>query len=176
MGKTLPIKDIEIINQIKDLYLKQKNYRDLLLFLLGINTGANLCDLLNLNVSDVKGKYNLVFKNKCSIPLNDEIRELIDIVTEKKKLNAPLFMNKIQKRIDRSRVFHNFKRIRRELALSDEISVASFRKTFGYFHYQKYKDLSFLQWLFNQDGVEKTLSYIDVKENINLRFREGVCL
>ena len=34
-----PIKDIETINKIKEMYIKKNKKRDLLLFLLAINTG-----------------------------------------------------------------------------------------------------------------------------------------
>ena len=57
MTKTLPIKDVNIIKNIKELYIKKNNIRDLLLFLLSINTGMSLHDLLNLNIKDVKDKY-----------------------------------------------------------------------------------------------------------------------
>ena len=71
---------------------------------------------------------------------------------------------------------YSFKEICKELALPDSISVASWRKTFAYHHYQKYRDLSYLQWLFNQTRVTVTLQFIEEKENMNLRYREGVIL
>ena len=41
---------------------------------------------------------------------------------------------------------------------------------------KKYKDLSYLQWLFNQTNIKSALKYIDEDENMNLRFRQGVNL
>ncbi len=55
-------------------------------------------------------------------------------------------------------------------------SVASWRKIFDYDHYLKYKDLSYLQWLFHQTTVALTLKFIDLQENMNLRYIEGVVL
>ena len=43
-------------------------------------------------------------------------------------------------------------------------------------NYMKYKDLSYLQWLFNQSKVTETLKFINVNENMNLRYQEGVYL
>ena len=43
-------------------------------------------------------------------------------------------------------------------------------------NYMKYKDLSYLQWLFNQSKATETLKFIDVNENMNLRYQEGVYL
>ena len=62
------------------------------------------------------------------------------------------------------------------MRLSENYSVASWRKTFAYHYYQKYKDLSYLQWLFNQGSVDRTLNFIGENENMNLRFKEGVKL
>ena len=45
-----------------------------------------------------------------------------------------------------------------------------------YHYYKKYKDLSFLMWLFNQHSAEQALKFIGEAENMNLRFREGVGL
>ena len=56
-----PIKDIKIIEQIKELYKKKGAIRDLLLFTLAINTGINLLDLLKLNIGDARGKFYLNF-------------------------------------------------------------------------------------------------------------------
>lgn len=43
-------------------------------------------------------------------------------------------------------------------------------------NYMKYKDLSYLQWLFNQTNIKFALKFIDVDENMNLRYREWGCL
>ena len=59
-----PIKDIETINKIKEMYIKKNKKRDLLLFLLAINTGLKLNDLLNLNVKDVKEKEYIEIKQE----------------------------------------------------------------------------------------------------------------
>jgi len=172
-----PIKDIETIEQIKKMYSAKKDYKGLLLFSLAINTGARLNELLNLDVGDVRKKEYLVIDNKKSVPLNEEIKELLKKICDKRSNNEPLFLSyKIHSRLDRATVFFKFREICRELALDERITVASWRKTFGYFYYEKYKDLSFLQWYFNQSGVEETMQFIGVEENMNLRYREGICL
>jgi len=169
-----PIKDFKTIEAIKNLYIKKERLQDLLLFSLAINTGFNLVDLLKLNVKDIKDKFYLSISNK-SVPLNDEIRSLILKITEGKELSSPLFVNKQNKRLDRVTVFCSFKEICEELGLKNT-NVSSWRKTFAYHYYRKYKDLSYLQWLFNQTTVDLTLKFIGVDENMNLRYRKGVCL
>lgn len=64
MAKTKPITNIEIIKKIKDFYLQDENYRDLLIFLLAINTGLKLKFILDLNICDVKGKKYIYLQNK----------------------------------------------------------------------------------------------------------------
>ena len=176
MKAKAPIKDTETINAIKNLYQKKNKIRDLLMFTLAVNTGADFIDLLNLKISDVKNKDYLILDHKKSIPLNDELKELIKKVTKGHKLSEPLFQNQCGKKLTRSAVFYSFREICKELGISKNISVASWRKTFAYHYYMKYKDLSFIQWLFDQQNIDLTLKFIDVTENMNLRFREGVCL
>lgn len=170
-----PIKDIYTIEKIKELYKIKNMPRDLLLFELGINTGINLKNILLLRVKDVKNKNYLVESDK-TYPLNENLKNLISEIIKDKKRSEYIFQTKFGNKLDRSTVFNSFKDICRELALPEDISVASWRKTFGYHHYQKYKDLSYLQWLFNQSKVTETLKFIDVDENMNLRYSEGVCL
>lgn len=176
MVTSLPIKNIEEINQIKDLYRQKNQIRDLLLFELAINTGLDLVDLLNLKVEDVKDKYCLTNGKQKTIPFTSEIQELIPQVIGNKNPSEYLFSNRYGKKLTRISVFYVFKNNCAELGLSEKYSVASWRKTFAYHHYEKYKDLSYLMWLFNQHNANLALKFIDVEESMNLRFREGVCL
>ena len=169
------IKDTKTIDNIKLLYRKQNNYRDLLLFEIGINTGFALNDMLKLRVKDVKNKQYLVLENSKTFPLNNNMKELILTLIKDKNNNDYIFSTRQGKPLNRSTVFNSFRNICTELALHN-YSVASWRKTFAYHYYQKYKDLSYLQWLFNQSTVEQTLQFIGVNENMNLRFREVVWL
>ncbi len=176
MAINSPIKDVKIIEQIKELYKKKKLTRDLLLFTLGINTGMNLLDLLKLNISDVRDKFYLNFEENKSIPITNELKVLIDNVIADRDDDNPLFVSVRGHRIERSYVFNSFKEICRELGIADKYSVASWRKTFAYHYYKKYNDLSYLQWLFNQSTANLALKFIEEYENMNLRYREGVNL
>ena len=46
----------EQIQQIKE-YLKEKNERNYILFVMGINTGLRISDILKLKVGDVQGSH-----------------------------------------------------------------------------------------------------------------------
>lgn len=175
MKINLPIKNIEEINRIKDLYRKKNQISELLMFLLSINTGIDLVKLLNLKIKDVKNKQYLTIDKNKVVPLNPEILDLIAQVINGRKSNEYLFLNARGDKIHRTSVFLSFKEICEELCL-DQYSIISWRKTFAYHYYQKYKDMSYLMWLFNQHSVSIAMKFIDVYENMNLRYQEGVCL
>ena len=56
MNFVQPIRDPEQIQQIKE-YLKEKNARNYILFVMGINTGLRISDILKLKVGDVQGSH-----------------------------------------------------------------------------------------------------------------------
>lgn len=62
MNIVQPIRDKEIIQEIKEFYKKQ-NERNYILFLLGIYTGFRISDILRLRVRDVEG-WNIVIREK----------------------------------------------------------------------------------------------------------------
>ena len=47
-----------------------------------------------------------------------------------------------------------------------EIGTHTMRKTFGYFHYQQYKDVVILQEIFNHSLPSVTLRYIGINQDI----------
>ena len=63
MNIVQPIRDKEIIQEIKEFYKKQ-NERNYILFLLGINTGFRISDILRLRVRDVEDGILLYVKRK----------------------------------------------------------------------------------------------------------------
>lgn len=216
-----PIKDKQTIKQIKEIYIKKNKKRDLLLFLLAINTGLKLNDLLNLNVKDVKEKEYLEIKqiniinddnnnkenknknknnnkikknnkennnNKTArkqkineIPINKTIQKLIKEITNKRKPKEPLFISNFGGRLDRTLVYKTFKEIINESTLIKKeekkyFSPSSWRKTFGYHYYQKYKDLSYLQYLFSQQTINETIRYIQIPQINMCRKVQGLNL
>ncbi len=177
--KNIPIKDELVITQIKGAYRANENLRGLLLFLLSINTGIKLVDLLKLTVADVKGKDYILAKNNISsykVPLNKEIQKGISTFLEGREDREFLFKTRNGKPIDRIHVYREFKEICKNLHLGEKYSVTSWRKTFGYHYYQKYKDLTFLQWKFNQTSVEETLKFIDVDMDLSSEFQSEFSL
>ena len=181
MSRDIPIQDIETINLIKNEYRRKKNYRELLFFLLAINTGLKTNEILNLNVKDVKHKNYIIVEHCLSkttkrVPLNEEIQEIINILIKDKPDSYPLFTSQKGNRLNRISAYNLFKATCETLGLDKRFSISSLRKTFGYHYYQKYKDLSFLQWMFNQNMITQTMKYIGINEDMNFRYRKDFSL
>lgn len=92
-----PVIDRNIIEQIKQKYLEKNQIRELPLFLISINTGVKLADLLKLKVCDIKNKDLLVATESATgkkkvFPLKSEIKELA-----KKFLSIPILFVKQNK-------------------------------------------------------------------------------
>lgn len=177
--KNIPIKDKSVIIQIKEAYRANGNLRGLLLFLLSINTGIKLVDLLKLTVADVRDKDYISTKDSTNFykyHLNKEIKKLISKFVENREDLEFLFKTRNGKPIDRIRVYREFKEICKSLYLGEGYSVTSWRKTFGYHYYQKYRDLTFLQRMFNQTSVEETLKFIDVDMDLSSEFQVSLGL
>lgn len=76
-----PIRSKKQIDSMKR-YLKSGNIRDYLLFVLGINSGLRISDLLSLQVQDVKGKERISLREQKTgkakdFPLSDTCQKAI---------------------------------------------------------------------------------------------------
>ncbi|ADC52311.1 integrase (plasmid) [Alkalihalophilus pseudofirmus OF4] len=171
-----PIKDIEKINEIKK-KLEDKSDRDLLLFVLGINTGIRVSDLLKLKVGDVWDEGNpkeflciLDDKNferkayylntKVKIALNNYLfnleYQLDDFLFRSKKQNQP---------ITRQQAYRIINNAAKEVGISGNIGTHTLRKTFGYHAYRKGIAISLLKSIYNHTTPAETLRYIGIDKN-----------
>ena len=77
----MPIRDKEKIRDMKQA-LRKRNERDFILFMIGINTGLRVSDILPLRVRDVKGAKMRVLEQKTnkirSILINEKLRIALD--------------------------------------------------------------------------------------------------
>jgi integrase len=169
MEKVEPIRKQENIQKIKKI-LKQNNYRDYLLFTIGINTGFRVSDILSLQVEDVKGKTHIKIterktgKKKKAL-INDRLRENIDDYIFQKEESEYLFSGREGGKITRSRAYQILRSAAEQIGLSN-IGTHSLRKTFGYHHYKRHKDIALLQTLFNHSSPSITLRYIGINQDL----------
>jgi integrase len=98
MKTVQPIRDINQIHKVEDI-LKQSNYRDYILFKLGIYSGYRISDIVKLKVSDLRDKnYFEVKENKTGknrkIIIHPSFKEELDVYLLNKKDNEYIFASK----------------------------------------------------------------------------------
>ncbi|UII56701.1 tyrosine-type recombinase/integrase [Cytobacillus spongiae] len=184
MNLVEPIRDKETINAIKD-YLKKRSKRNYLLFLLGINTGMAIADLLKLKVRDVEG-WHIVYKRqktlhknrptqriKLQAPIKKEIREYI----KGKPKDEYLFKSRIghNKPITRAMAYLILREAAEEVGI-EAIGTHSMRKTWGYFYYKTHNDVADLQEQMNHADPSYTLRYIGIDQEEKDKRRNKVVL
>ena len=172
MNVVEPIRDKKSIRKIEKV-LAKRNQRDLLLFVIGTNTGLRVSDILALDVEDVKDKDFIdIIEKKTGkhkkFPLNEKIKELIKKFTLNKQNEEPLFKTIYQNRMERTYAYRIVNKACRAVGMQESVGTHTMRKTFGYHHYQKFKDVALLQKIFNHYSPSITLRYIGIdQEEIN---------
>lgn len=175
MNYVEPIRDREKLEKIKE-ELKKNGTRDYLMFLTGINSGMRVSDIVKLNVNDIRNS-------------NGTMKEHITIIEKKtKKLkkfplcnNLLVEMEKYTRNMEQGEyLFKSRKGINKPITTTQayriivnaglnvgirNIGTHTMRKTFGYHHYKKFKDIALLQEIFNHSSPSITLRYIGVNQD-----------
>ena len=168
MGTVEPIKDLLKIKSIEE-NLKQSSMRNLLLFLIGINCGLRISDILKLNIADIQDKQFIIVNEKKTgkfkkIPINSKLKPIIKEFIKGKKLSEPLFKSKNNNRLDRTNAYRIIKKECSKFVEETRIGTHTLRKTFGYHHYKKFNDIALLQKIFNHSSPQITLRYIGIEQ------------
>ena len=172
MNVVEPIRNKKDIKKVEK-FLAKRNKRDLLLFVMGTITGLRISDILALNVMDVKNKdYIDIIEKKTGkykkILLNEKIKNMLEVYTENKQIEEPLFKTIYENRMERTYAYRVVNRACRKVGIQERIGTHTLRKTFGYHHYHKFKDVALLQKIFNHYSPSVTLRYIGIdQEEIN---------
>lgn len=164
-----PIKSRKDIAKIEQ-YLKKHNMRDYVIWVLGMNSGLRVSDIVGLNVADVTGKTHIsIIEKKTKKPktfyINDKLKKVLKEYTKGKELNEPLFKGKQGKRLNRSQVYRFIVRACKDNGIQAHVSTHTLRRSFGYHHYQQFKDAIVLQKIFNHSSQKITLMYIGVDQD-----------
>ena len=166
-----PIRDknkIEIVKRI----LKEHGSRDHLLFLLGINSGLRISDILKLKVSDVKDKEYIELNEQKTgkykrFPITNSFKEALEEFIIGKNPDEWLFSSQRGgKPITRIQAYRIICNACLEAGITTRIGTHTLRKTFGYHFYNKTKDIALLQCLFNHSAPSITLQYIGINQDI----------
>lgn len=174
-GKGLKLNTVEPVRDKNDLqvienYLSKKCRRDLLIFVMGTNCGLRISDILALDVKDVKGKSYIDIvekktgKNK-KFPINSKLKPMFEKFTGDRNDDEPLFMSKFHNRLERTQCYRIINEACKNAGLKCKIGTHTLRKTFGYHHYKKFKDIVMLQKIFNHSSPQITLRYIGIEQD-----------
>lgn len=167
--KSEPIKNKKEIEKIEQ-YLKKRNQRDYTIWVLGMNSGLRVSDIVCLNVFDVVNQTHISIIEKKTgkqktFYINDKLKKTLNEWTQNRNLDEPLFLGKQGKRLDRSQVYRFIKKACKENKVNIHAGTHTLRRSFGYHHYQKFKDSVVLQKIFNHSHQRITLMYIGIEQD-----------
>lgn len=169
-----PIRDKNKIEAIKKI-LKADNLRDYSLFVLGINSGLRISDLLNLKISDVaEGKK---IKDRISLreqktgktkdfPLGaSSIKALKEYLDSREDYTASDWLfpsQKGNKPITRQHAWRILSEAAKTVGITEAVGTHTLRKTFGYWAFKGGVDITRIQKLLNHSSPGITLAYIGI--------------
>lgn len=164
-----PIRSKEQIEDLKWSLKKWCGERDYILFLIGINTGLRIGDLLRLRTSDLKRKKKLVIQEgKTKKPRTINLTNIYDEVQQYiKTLGSewlfPSRIGKGEKPITPTQAYRQLNKAAHMVDI-ESIGTHTMRKTFGYWFYKQTKDVAKLQTILNHSHPEITLRYIGIRD------------
>lgn len=179
----VPIKDVEQVLDIQD-YLKTKNYRDYMLFILGISTGYRAGDLVKLKVRDVKkaldsGYFSIMEGKKLNSKnireKNRKPRKAIIISNLRSKLEEYIKGKADYEYMFPSRKGGHIQVKRVSQILKDagdyfnlkRISAHSMRKTYAYRIYEENDhDLLAIKEMLGHSSIEETKVYLGLDRDM----------
>ncbi len=166
-----PIRDKKKIEVVKRI-LKERGSRDYLLFLMGINSGLRISDILKLKVADVKDKkYIELIEQKTGkykrFPITKSFKsELEEFICGKSDTGWLFSSQRGGKPISRIQAYRIIYNACANAGISAHIGTHTLRKTFGYHLYKENKDVALLQCIFNHSAPSVTLKYIGINQDI----------
>lgn len=170
-----PIRDLKQIETMKKL-LKQQSLRDFCLFVVGINSGLRISDLLKLRICDViengKLKDRITLREKKTnkfkdFPLSEKTKQALKeyLKTRDYSNNEPLFISRKNKGfLLRQQAYKIINGVAKSVGIREKIGTHTLRKTFGYHAYNNGYDITLIQKLFNHSSPSVTLRYIGITQ------------
>ena len=189
MKEVQPIRDTKKIDAMKSIMKGESNYRDLLLFVLGINTGLRISDILALKwksfingggrllkVGDQLNVVEIKTKKIKSFMINRSVAEALKLYHDSlANVNPddPVFSSRKTddgslQPITRIAAWQMLNRYANMVGLNEGIGTHTLRKTFGYHLYKKGVALEYIQKMLNHSSPAITLRYIGItQEQLN---------
>lgn len=169
--KVEPIRNREDVEAMKEYLLNRSSYsksirhRNLMLFLVGMNAGLRIGDIVKLQVKNVKGWHIVLVDNKTGKETKRKMTKPLKIAMRQyiqgKQDSDYLFPSREGKHrhITPNMGYKIIKSAATALGL-DAIATHSMRKSFGLFMYEQTKDVALVMDLLNHSSQSITLRYI----------------
>ena len=170
-----PIREREKIEEMKE-ELKKNGTRDYMLFYTGINSGMRISDIVDLNRDNIRNddgsmkSHITVIEKKTNkmkkFPLTGNFYYEMEKYTRNMKQGEYLFKSRkgVNRPITTTQAYRILKEASKRVGISD-FGTHSMRKTFGYHHYKKFKDVALLQQILNHSSPSITLRYIGIEQD-----------
>ncbi len=179
-----PIRDRKKIAQIKNQLRGQRRYRDLLLFVVGINAALRISDLLTLRVEHFLDDHQRIKRRfwikeqkrgkRQEVVVNDSIK-----ITFEEYLTAYpeivddhdyfIFFNTkdngFMKPIRRGQAWKIIATICKQVGLSGNFGTHSLRKTWGYHARMQGVDLALIMHKLNHESIAYTKRYLGITDD-----------
>lgn len=172
MNTVEPIRNERQIQKMKD-YLKSKNMRDWVLFILGCNTGLRISDLIPLKMSSIMnnriylreqktGKERTILLNKNAADAIREYQSKIEYTPD-----TYIFKSRVgeNRPITRAMAWDILNQAARKSGIKSKIGTHTLRKTFGYMAWKSGISIEVLQKIFNHSSQRITMIYLGISQD-----------
>jgi site-specific recombinase XerD len=165
------IKDRKLIDKMK----RTLQGRDNCLFIMGINVGLRISDLLDLKIGDVLDKDTVTIKEEktgkartfqVNKAAQAAIRDYVGTLKDYKS-NWYLFQSRKgeNKPITRIAAWQTLNNAALKCGIKSKVGTHTLSKTFGYWAYKQGIDVTLLQQIFNHSAPSITLRYIGITQD-----------
>jgi integrase len=178
-----PIRNRKKLEQIKNILKGQGRYRDLLLFVVGINTALRVSDLLTLRIGDFVDEAGEVRERfwlreekrgkRNEVVINRSIREALELYRAvypevEANLDHFVFFNTrtqdYTQPISRKQAWQFISTICRDAGLRGNYGTHSLRKTWGYHARMNGVDLALIMHKLNHSDLTYTKRYLGITD------------
>lgn len=176
-----PLRSMDEIDAIKSALASRP--RDLLLFIIGINTTLRISDILPLRLRDVSGDYIYLTERKTvktkRVRINNSVKKALKELTPPDALADDFLFpsRKGGKPISRIQAWRILNSAAKNAGLSHiRFGTHSLRKTAAYHAYNNGTDIALLMRVLNHSSEKETLRYIGIESEHIDEVYESLCL
>lgn len=176
MNTVNPIRDKKQLEAMKS-FLKGKDTRDYLMFMVGISSALRISDILKLKVSDIwdgKKPTSFIMLNEKKtgkakrFPITKNLNKAIFQFMKEYDLNQEelLFKSRkgINKAITRQQASYILSVTADYIGIKEPISTHSMRKTWGYWAYKSGVSLALIMEALNHSSIANTRKYLGITQ------------